>query len=156
MLAILQSSVFSGLRVFGVSPDLVLVAVVTWVLVRGQPEGLLAALVGGAVVAALSGGPRAIIVFLFAACSLLIGFAHDHLPRLAGIIPYLAVALVTLIYKGILIFWLQTTRQLVYWPGMLLQVLAPAVLLNLLLMYITYSLAMSIERRLRPPTVEWQ
>lgn len=155
-MAVLQSTIFSGLRVFGVSPDLVLVVTVTWVLVRGQLEGLLAALVGGAVVAALSGGPRALIVLLFVACSLIIGYAHNHLPRLVGIIPYLAVALVTLIYKGILIFWLQTTHQPVYWPGMLLQVLVPAVLLNLLLMFITYSLATSIERRLKPPTVEWE
>ncbi|MHB1356734.1 MAG: hypothetical protein ACYCZF_12255 [Anaerolineae bacterium] len=138
------------------SPDLVLVVVVTWVLVRGQLEGLLAAIVGGAAVAALSGGPRAIIVFLLAACSLIIGFAHDHLPRLAGIIPYLSVTLATLIYKGVLIFWLQTTRQPIYWPGMLLQVLAPAVILNLLLMFITFNLATTIERRLKPPTVEWQ
>jgi cell shape-determining protein MreD len=138
------------------SPDLVLVVVVTWVLVRGQPEGFLAALVGGAVVAALSGGPRALIIVLFVACSLFIGFARDHLPRLAGIIPYLAVVLVTLIYKGVLVFWLQTTRQPVYWPGVLLQVIAPAIILNLLLEFITYNLAVSIERRLRPPTAEWE
>jgi rod shape-determining protein MreD len=148
--------VFSSLQIFGVSPDLVLVVLVTWVLVRGQPEGLLAALVGGAILAALSGGPRVVVVFLFAACSLVVGFAHDHLPRLAGIIPYLAMTLVTLIYKGVLIFWLQTTRQPVYWPGLLLQVIAPAVILNLLLVFITYNLALSIERHLRPPTVEWE
>jgi rod shape-determining protein MreD len=156
LLALIQSTVFSGLRVFGVSPDLVLVIVVTWVLVRGQPEGILAALVGGASVAALSGGPRVIIAFLFVACSLLIGFSHDHLPRLVGIIPYLAVTMVTILYKGTLIFWMQTTHQPVYWPGMLVQVLVPAVLLNLLLLFITYNLAMTIDKSLRPPTAEWQ
>lgn len=130
--------------------------IITWVLVRDQPEGLLAAVVGGAAVASLSGGPRALIVLLFALCSILIGYAHRHVPRLAGIIPYVAVILATLLYKLVLLFWLQTTTGLVYWPGVLVQLVIPAVLINVVLMAVVYQLANWLNKKFGPPTVDWQ
>lgn len=156
LLGLVQSTLFSELRIFDVSPDLVLVAATTWVLIRDQPEGLLAAVVGGAAVAALSGGPRLLIVLIFCGCSILVGYAHRHLPQMAGIIPYLSIIAVTLIYKGLLIFWLQTTGKTVYIPGLIIQNVIPAVLLNLLLVVITYHLGVWIDKRFGPPTVDWQ
>jgi len=146
----------SQLRVFGVSPDLVLVVIVTWVLVRDQPEGLLAAISGGAAVAALSGGPRLLIFLLFIICSTLVGYAHRHLPKLAGVIPYLSIVAATLLYKGVMIFWMQTTREAVYLPGLAVQVVLPAVLWNVILMVVVYQLAVWVDKRLGPPTVEWE
>lgn len=156
LIGLIQATLTSQLRLFDVSPDLVLVVVITWVIIRDQPEGLLAAVIGGAAVAALSGGPRVLIVTLFMLCSLLAGYAHRHLPRLAGIIPYLAVLGATLLYKGILIFWLQTTTQRAFLPGLVVQVLGPALLYNVVTMAIIYELAVRLDKRLGPPTVDWQ
>jgi len=156
LLGLFQSAVFSDIRLFDVSPDLVFVVVITWVLVRDQPEGLLAAVVGGGVVASLSGGPRMLIFLLFVGCSILIGYAHRHLPRMAGIIPYLSIIAATLLYKGTLIFWLQTTTRRVYVPGLVIQNIIPEVLLNLLLVVVTYHLGTWADKKLGPPTVDWQ
>lgn len=156
LLGLAQAALFSDIRVFDASPDLVFVVVITWVLIRDQPEGLLAAIVGGAVVASLSGGPKMLIFLLFVGCSVLVGYAHRHLPRMAGIIPYLSIIFATLVYKGTMIFWLQTTAKLVYMPGIIIQNVVPAVLLNTLLTVFTYHLGVRIDKRLGPPTVEWE
>ncbi|NLV75030.1 MAG: hypothetical protein GXY52_10190 [Chloroflexi bacterium] len=156
LIAIFQATISPEFRLFGVNPDLTLVVTIVWVLIRGEQEGVLAALIGGAAVAALSGGPRLLIIASFVACNLLVGYAYRHLPRMAGIIPYLAIVVSTLLVKIVLIFWLSTTTDLLYLRGLVVQKVLPALLYNLVLMVVIYNLADRIDRRLGPPTVEWQ
>ena len=55
-----------------------------------------------------------------------------------------------------MIFWMRTTREAVYLPGLAVQVVLPAVLWNVILMVIVYQLAVWVDKRLGPPTVEWE
>lgn len=57
LLALLQSSLLPHFSIIGAHPDLVLLAVVSWTLLRGLTEGLTWAFVGGLWLEALSGAP---------------------------------------------------------------------------------------------------
>lgn len=57
LLALLQSSLLPHFSIIGAHADLVLLAVVSWTLLRGLTEGLTWAFVGGLWVEALSGAP---------------------------------------------------------------------------------------------------
>jgi rod shape-determining protein MreD len=54
--AALQSVWLEGLNIFGGRPDLVLLLVVTWAIIRGQNEGVVWGFIGGLFVDLLSGG----------------------------------------------------------------------------------------------------
>ncbi|MBM3188019.1 MAG: rod shape-determining protein MreD, partial [Chloroflexi bacterium] len=55
--AVVQSTLGPRLRVFGVSPDLVLLFLIAWVLLHGLRGSLSVSLVGGLMLDALSGAP---------------------------------------------------------------------------------------------------
>ncbi len=57
VLALLQSTLLPLMTILGVQPDLVLLAVMSWTLLRGLVEGLVWAFVGGLWLDLLSGGP---------------------------------------------------------------------------------------------------
>ena len=56
-LALVQSTLLPLIAILGVQPDLVLLAVMSWTLLRGLVEGLVWAFVGGLWLDLLSGGP---------------------------------------------------------------------------------------------------
>jgi len=55
--AVLQSVWLEDVRIFGGRPDLVLLLVVTWAIIRGLNEGMVWGLVGGIISDLLVGGP---------------------------------------------------------------------------------------------------
>ncbi|MCS7219942.1 MAG: rod shape-determining protein MreD [Anaerolineae bacterium] len=57
VLALLQSVLLPLIAILGVQPDLILLAVMSWTLLRGLVEGLVWAFIGGLWLDLLSGGP---------------------------------------------------------------------------------------------------
>jgi rod shape-determining protein MreD len=55
--AVLQSVWLEDVRIFGGRPDLVLLLVITWSIIRGLNEGMVWGLVGGIIIDLLVGGP---------------------------------------------------------------------------------------------------
>jgi rod shape-determining protein MreD len=143
------------LSVAGVHPDLVLVAVISWTLLRGLTDGLLWALIGGLCLDLLSSGPFGLmIVPLVIVCALArLGYsrvygAHLWLPLFLtfplSVVYYLSYALL-----------LSLTGRPIAWSATLVQVILPASLLNIAAMLILFPLLRRLHRRVSPPAISW-
>ena len=157
--AIIQSTVTSHIRFFGVSPDLTLLFVVSWVLLHGTREGTLIALVSGIVLDALSGAPFGLAMVSLTVVSGLAGLGETNVFRTAWFLPYVTISLATLIYDGLFLFLLQMGRHTVTWWPALWRVVLPSVIVNTLCMAIVYHslrwLTGHSEGHVSSESVEW-
>ena len=154
--AVIQSTVTASLALFGVSPDLVLLFTVSWVLLHGRGEGVLIGLVGGVILDALSGASFGIATISLTLASMLAGLGEINVFRTAKLLPYITIGLATLIYDGVFLFLLQMTGHVVKWGPMLLRVLLPALALNTLCMSIIFGMTSWFCSHVDPQPVEWQ
>ncbi|MCD6289702.1 MAG: rod shape-determining protein MreD [Anaerolineae bacterium] len=81
VLTILQATLFAHITLLGVHPDLVLLAVVSWTLLRGLGEGLAWAFVGGLWIDLLSGGPFGLSALTLVLVAFLVSFLEANLFR---------------------------------------------------------------------------
>ncbi len=155
-MAIVQSTVTSHLRLFGVNPDLVLLFVIAWGLLSGTQEALFAGLVGGFMLDVLSGAPFGFSTLSLTLVSYLAGVSEINVFRTARLMPYIVVGLATFLYYCIFTFLLQFSGHRVIWWPTLLRVVMPAVLLNVLCMPIVYHLMRWLQSKFGMPRVDWQ
>lgn len=136
-----------SLSLSGVMPDLMLLVVVSWSLLRGTREGLLWALAGGLLLDLLSGGPFGVAVVSLALSSVIIGMGELNVVRDTLWLPLVASVLATAVYE--LAYWaiLQISGHALLWIPSLLQVLGPGIILNALVMYPTYWAMRWLSRR---------
>ena len=139
--ALLQTSVLSRFALGGLTPDLMLLAVVSWSLLRGFESGLPLALAGGLVLDLLSGGPFGALTVSLVLASLVTslsqrGFSRESL----SVGPMVGAGLGTLVYDGA--YWLLLQALGRSGGGILglMQVAVPSVVLNGLVMYPVYAL----------------
>jgi rod shape-determining protein MreD len=166
-MAVLQSTVTAQLDLFGASPDLVLLLVVSWALLRGIREGLVVALVGGIVLDALSGSPFGLGTTALVVASALAGLGGGDTLRaslsldntlLNTIALRLAiVVLATWIYYGALAFLLRSSGEVMSAGTALGQIVLPTAFLNVLCMLPIYGLVRMVVARSRiEDPMEWQ
>ena len=156
LMGIAQSSLISPMRLGGASPDLVLLFVVAYVLVRGAVEGAFVALVGGLALDFTSGGPFGLSIVLLIFVAWIAGLGEMNIFRTAGIWPYLAVIVATVAYNIMFLLLLQITGRNVLWGPMLWRVLAPSLVVNALFMPLMYILVRWLCSHMRPKPVEWE
>ena len=129
---------------------------VSWVLLLGLRDGILIGVAGGIALDALSGAPFGLMTLSLACGSCLAGLGEINVFRTAWYLPYLTIAIATLIYNAMFSFLLQTAGHTVHWGTMLWRVALPAVVMNVLCMPIVYNLTRWLCQRDRPKPVEWQ
>jgi rod shape-determining protein MreD len=156
LLAILQSAVTSRLQIFGVSPNLALLFTVGWVLFCGVRQGIAVALVGGLVLDALSGAPFGFSTLSLLLASLVAGLGESNVFRTAWFLPYLVIALATLVYEGTLMFLLRMAGRPMIWAPALGRIVFPEALLNLLFMPLVYISLGRLRVVWGPESAEWQ
>jgi rod shape-determining protein MreD len=154
-LALLQSTVMPKITVLGVHPDLVLMAVTSWSLLRGSEEGMLWALVGGVALDLFSGAPFGI----YSLSLLLIGFAAGLGPRnmlrIDILAPILVIPLSTLVYLLATMALLSALGWEMEWGARLRTVLLPSILVNSLGMPFVYLPARLLHRRVAREEISW-
>jgi rod shape-determining protein MreD len=148
LIALLQTSVMPGLTWSGVMPDLMLLVVVSWSLLRGTREGVLWALGGGLLLDLMSGGPFGVAVVALFLSSAIIGMGELNVVRDSLWLPLVASILATVTYD--VAYWtiLQVVGRSFYTVHELLQVLGPSLVVNALVMYPTYWAARWLSRRM--------
>ncbi len=154
--AIVQTTVTSYVQVIGVSPNLVLLVSVSWVLAAGSREGALAGLVGGLMLDAFSGAPFGVSTVALVLASMLTGLGEIHVLRTARALPYAAIALATLVYQATVLLLLQMAGRAVIWWPMMWRAVLPEMVVNTLFMPLVYYAVRWLARRLQPRRVEWQ
>jgi rod shape-determining protein MreD len=154
-LALLQSSVMPKITLLGVHPDLVLMAVTSWSLLRGSEEGMLWALIGGVILDLFSGAPfgvysLALIIIGFAA-----GLGQRNMLRIEILAPILVIPLSTVVYLLITMVLLSVLGWKIEWTARLGTVLLPSVLVNSLGMPFVYLPARLLHRRVAREEISW-
>lgn len=131
--AMLQTTMGGGLTMFSLRPDLVLLMVVTYSVVRGAEEGTLAGILGGLMVDTLSAVPFGAATFAMGMLGLATGLGEDNVYRANVIIPLVAVFLATILYHSFLMLALQAAGWRVEWVVTLALQTVPGAVLNSLL-----------------------
>lgn len=156
LVALTQSTVVARWSMLGVSPDLMLMVVVTWVLVQGLREGAFAALVGGLVLDGLSGAPLGVGTAALLVAAVLVSVGELNVFRTARLLPLIAIVAATLAHGLVVMLLLQISGWVMPWEATTLRVLAPSVLVNLVCMPPVYLLGRWLKRRFGAPSVEWE
>jgi rod shape-determining protein MreD len=142
LLALLQSTLVPQVPVLGVRPDLVLLVVLAWVMVRGLYEGAVAAFCGGIALDLLSSPPMG----AHALALLLTVGAPMYRENLA--FPVVGAFLATFLYNLVLLVISYVVGVRMPWGSMLWRVALPQALTQAVLMPLAYWAADRLDRRL--------
>ena len=125
--ALLQNAWLSQVSLWGARPDLMLVVVLAWTIVRGINEGLAWGFIGGLIIDLISGGPLGAHVLALLAVAF-VGGQNWGEGLGAPLVRVLLLALVGgLAYHIVLLTVLTWTGHVVDWGYAFLRVAAPSV-----------------------------
>jgi rod shape-determining protein MreD len=136
--ALFQSTVMPYLRVFGVMPNLMLMVVVAWTLLRGPGEGLVWGFLGGIFMDLFSRTPLGISALALVISAYAASYAEGTLYRNHSALPLLVVLVITPIYDLVVLILLRVTGQAVDWLPSLLYYTLPATVIHVVLMLGVY------------------
>jgi rod shape-determining protein MreD len=154
-LAVLQSSLGPFVSVVGLHPDWVVVAVISWTLLRGWQEGLLWAIIGGLGLDLLSGGPFGASSVALALTSLLAMLGYGRVFGGYLVLPLALTFPLSLAYYVMYGLLLSLLKQPVAWLPALSNVMLPASLLNIAAMFLLFPLLRLLHRRTGREEISW-
>ena len=143
------------IQILGAYPNLVLLLLVSWSLLRGLREGLILALASGFMLDALSGGPFGALTVALIFVAWLSGLGETNVFRTVRFFPSFTMALATLIYYGVLLFLLKMSGRPIEWSSALVRIVAPEIVINLVTMPLIYHGLRWLGVRYGPRSVEW-
>ncbi len=144
--AITQVSIFSEIHVFGAVPDVLLVTLVVFALLRGSVAGAVGGFCAGLVVDTASLGTLGLTALVLTLAGYWIGRYGETTGRDRAHAPFLSVAVVTVLYQlGLLVVHFVLGENAP--AGAVVRSLVPAIVLNLILTAPIYAL---VRRLLRP------
>ena len=148
---VLQSAAFPGSVGLGVRPDIVLVIVIAWGLLRGWQDGLVIGLIGGFMTDLASAMPWGIHIVRLGILGFAAGLAMQRLERQGPLIPLAAATSATIIGFGLTVLGLQATRWAIPWEYALVFQALPSAVLNTALMAGVFPLLRRLSRRMAAP-----
>ena len=149
-MAFIQSTILPRLTLFGLRPDLMLLVVVSWSLVRGTREGVGWAFGGGILLDLMSGAPLGTATLALMVVSFLSGSrVVTSVLRSHVLLPLLTIFLATLLYDGLFLFILQLAGRPVPWIETLIRIVLPTAVLNAILTPLFYRAMRELHRASR-------
>ncbi len=130
--ALMQSSVLSSFPVLGVYPNLVLVLVVCWTVVRGQNEGMVVVPLGGLCLGLLSSQPVGVALLAAAPVVLLAELREARLTQSDFLLAVFLVLVSSLVYETVFLVILRVMGDSVQWWGSFMRVILPTSIVNVL------------------------
>jgi rod shape-determining protein MreD len=154
-LALLQSTLLPQVRVLGVQPDMVLLVIVAWSLLRGSEEGMLWALIGGLALDMLSSAHMGVNTLPLLLIGFLTGLWQRDIVRQDLLVPFLVIPIATILYQGAMVGLLKLFGWPGSWSASLRYAILPTALVNTLLMPIVYVLMRRVHRRTYDANIAW-
>ncbi len=142
VMALLQ---VTWLPLIGWRPDLMLVLVVSWSLLRGPEEGVLWAFVGGVLLDLLSGGPFGAFTVALLLAALVAGVVHRAAFG-AMLLQVAVMAVTTFLYHVVYLAVLASTEYTADW-AFASRIIGPALAWNILLLLLLYRPLAWVNRR---------
>ncbi|MCK4449775.1 MAG: rod shape-determining protein MreD, partial [Anaerolineae bacterium] len=124
-IVIIQTTAMPHLTVMGVKPDLMLLMVISWSLLRGAQEGAIWALVGGIGLDLVSGAPFGTSTVALVALSLVAGLGELSVFRTHIALPLIATLIATLAYDLFFLLLLYAEGRSIAWTDSLTKVVLP-------------------------------
>jgi rod shape-determining protein MreD len=150
-----QSALALGVRVVGVHPDLVMIAAVSWCLLRGRREALVFAAFGGLALDMQSAGPLGLLTLATVAATLAASIGEINVFRTVASLPYVTIVTATAVYYLIVIMGVRLMGRPLALGPLLATTVAPAMALNLVCMLPAYWLARRFSGGLAPSSADW-
>jgi rod shape-determining protein MreD len=143
------------LTIMDVKPDLVLLMVISWSLLRGTKEGVIWALIGGIGLDLLSGAPFGTSTVALVVLSLVAGLGELSVFRTRIALPLIATLIATLAYDLFFLLLLQMREASIAWTDSLVKVVLPSTLFNVLLSPLVYKALYWLHRKTGPEEMAW-
>jgi rod shape-determining protein MreD len=150
LIALVQDSALVPVTILGGHPDLVLLAVVAWGLLRGSAEGMIWAFIGGIVLDLLSGGPLGGITLALLIVAFLAGRQWGSELGSTYVQLVLLTIVVTFLYHVVLLLVLSWADHPVDWIYGLSRVAGPSTVVNAAVVPLVYRPLVWLDRRTRP------
>ncbi|MEP7200498.1 MAG: rod shape-determining protein MreD [Chloroflexota bacterium] len=132
LIAVVQSTFLTRLDASGLHPDLMLLCVIAWSLLRGSREGIAWGFVGGLSLDLLSATPLGVNAMLLASAGYFAGLGESKVFRTNFILPLFIISAITLGYFAAQFGVLQLLGRSMPWFETALRVIVPTLVLNLL------------------------
>ncbi len=132
-IGLLQSTVLTRVDVSSLHPDITLLAVIAWSLLRGSHEGVVWGFIGGLTLDLLSGTPLGLNALLMTLAGYFAGLGEAKVFRTNFVLPIFIITAITVAYFVAEFIALQLLGQTVPWLETLTRITAPTVILNLLI-----------------------
>lgn len=154
-IALLQTTLAPYFSFMGATPEFMLLAVVSWSLLRGGREGAIWGFLGGLMLDLLSGGPFGAILLPLVLAGYLSGLGEINVFRASFLLPSLVVLGATLFYSVMELVLLQLLGQPIGWELAISHVVLPALLLNTLALPFVYLPLRRVHRLSAQPQMNW-
>ncbi|MBN1661881.1 MAG: rod shape-determining protein MreD [Anaerolineae bacterium] len=143
---LVQSTIVAHVDVWGVFPDLPLLWVVSWGLLRGARQGLVWGFIGGVMLDIFSGAPFGAGTLSMIAAGFLAGLAEPTVFRSHLALPLVAAFVGTLVYDLIFMGVVHLLGGAVLWGETLLRLVLPAAALNTIMVPVIFVIARWLSR----------
>jgi len=153
--ALLQSTVVPHLTLGGVAPDLMLMVVVSWNLLRGTARSIVWALIGGLMLDLTSGIPFGVMTFSLALISVLTGLGEINVFRANLLLPGATIVFATVVYYLAVLLLSQVMGRPVAWGLSMFRLIGWAVVVNLVTMPWVYLLLRWLHHRTSGEHISW-
>ncbi len=139
------------IKIRSVHPDLILLLVVSWVILRGLEEGLAWALVGGLSLDLLSGAPFGIFSLVILLSVLVAHAAHGRIIGNSLILPLGLTFPLSFLFNGLALLLLALLGRPIAWDAAFTYVLVPTALYNTGVMLFIFPLLSFLNNRWLQP-----
>jgi rod shape-determining protein MreD len=134
MAAVAQVSIAPEFSIFGVQPNLVLVVLVAWTVVRGRREALLLIPLGGLVLGLFDTQPLGVAILALAPLVVLAELPEMRLVESSLAQAVLIIIIATLCYEIAFLLTFVVAGEQLDWLSATLDILVPAIIANTLVL----------------------
>jgi hypothetical protein len=151
LVALIEAAVLPMFRIGGLQPDLMLVLVVAWLMVRGAAEAFVLIPIGGIFLGLVDGAPMGAALVALAPIAILHEVRGAHLAEGGLLLTVAFTVLMTLVFHAAYlgVFTLEGTAG--SWGDAILRVAVPVSLLNVAALLPAYAILSATSKDLRRP-----
>jgi rod shape-determining protein MreD len=148
--AVAQSTLSPYLKINGLHPDLVLILVIGWTILRNLEEGLIWAVTGGLALDFISGAPFGVFSLSLVIVTVIVAATQGRIFGSNTFFPLLLTFPLSLLFNALILLCLNILGRPVDWVETFSLILFPLALLNTGAILLVFPLLYLINRRLTP------
>ena len=146
----MQVTLAPFVKISGVHPDLVLILVIGWVILRGVGEGLVWGLIGGLSLDLISSAPFGVFILTMLLVTLAASLSHGRVFGSSIVLPLSLTFPLSILFNALALLLLHLLGRPVIWPDALVYVLFPAAIFDTVVMMLVFPLLYLLNRALNP------